>query len=250
MKHSLSLSLTVGAAILLTTDTRLAAQTTVFTYQGSLINNGSPTSGTHDFEFRLFDAPGSGSQVGVTVTAEDVVVDGGLFSVPLDFGAAFNGAGRYLEIAVRPGSSGGGFTPLTPRQPITSAPYALTALAATTVPAGAITSSMLADSSVTSGKIAAGAVSGLGTPDGSDTGALSVSNDGLVGVGTASPGAGLHITNGRQIRSLDGQSVRVDGAGGYACLDGTWYVAVENDLLAVSSNDGPGAMPAGMGGMM
>ncbi len=214
----------------------LPAQTTAFTYQGSLTDNGTPQTGTHDFEFRLFTAASAGSQVGSTFTADDVAVNGGLFSLPLDFGPAFDGTGRYLEIRVRPGSSTGSFTLLNPRQLITSTPYAVKALEATTVPTGTITSAMLADGSVTSGKIAAGAVSGLGTPDGSNTGAVTVSNGGLVGVGIGSPEAGIHITTGRTIRSIDQKAARVDGAGGFAYLDGAWYLAVENDLMAVSAN--------------
>jgi hypothetical protein len=44
----------------------------------------------------------------------------------LDFGTnAFNGQARYLQIWVRPGSSTGGYTPLSPRQELTATPYAL-----------------------------------------------------------------------------------------------------------------------------
>src|SRR5207249_536203 len=45
-------------------------------------------------------------------------------TVSLDFGAnAFTGAGRFLEISARP--TGGSFTLLTPRQQVTSTPYAI-----------------------------------------------------------------------------------------------------------------------------
>src|SRR5207244_3413240 len=44
----------------------------------------------------------------------------------IDFGAAaFNGDARWLEIAVRSPAGGGTFTTLSPRQPLTGAPYAL-----------------------------------------------------------------------------------------------------------------------------
>jgi hypothetical protein len=105
----------------------LASQpvTSTFTYQGLLSDGGSPANGLYDFEFLLFDDPLVGSQVGVTVTLEDVSVVDGLFTVPLDFTEVFDGRALWLEIRVRPGSDTGGYTILAPRQSLTAAPYAL-----------------------------------------------------------------------------------------------------------------------------
>jgi hypothetical protein len=103
------------------------AQTTSFTYQGRLTTNNTPATGAFDFEFRLFDTLSGGIQQGSAQTLTNVAVDKGVFSVQLDFGACascFNGAPRFLEIAVKP-TSGGTFTPLAPRQPLTSTPYAI-----------------------------------------------------------------------------------------------------------------------------
>lgn len=107
----------------------LVAQTNVFTYQGSLTTAGSPANGNHDFEFALFDTLGGANQVGTTLTRSNVVVTNGVFSVSLDFGNQFPGLNRFLEIRVRP-SGGGGFTTLTPRQQVNSAPYAIKSVAA------------------------------------------------------------------------------------------------------------------------
>lgn len=63
--------------------------------------------------------------MGPIVNSEDVAVSDGLFTVELDFGAVFDGVALWLEIAVRPGASTGGYTILSPRQPLTAAPYAL-----------------------------------------------------------------------------------------------------------------------------
>jgi hypothetical protein len=92
-------------------------------------------------EFKLFDAPTGGTQqpqpnpVTVDLTAANnsaVTVTNGVFSVQLDFGAgAFPGAARYLEISVRH-NSGEAFTVLSPRQQITSTPYAIKSLNAET----------------------------------------------------------------------------------------------------------------------
>jgi len=98
---------------------------TAFTYQGRLTDGGSPANGHYDFKFQLYDAASDGNPVGSTVAQEDVAVSEGLFTVQLDFGTdAFTGEARWLEIGVRPGS-GGTYTILSPRQPLTPAPYAL-----------------------------------------------------------------------------------------------------------------------------
>ncbi|HEX6293482.1 MAG TPA: hypothetical protein VFZ66_30150 [Herpetosiphonaceae bacterium] len=101
-----------------------AATTRAFTYQGRLTNGGVPANGTYDFTFILYDASVGGSQAGPIVTRNDVVVTNGLFNVTLDFGNIFVGTQYYLDIAVRPGASTGSYTQLTPRQPLTAAPYA------------------------------------------------------------------------------------------------------------------------------
>jgi hypothetical protein len=103
---------------------------TAFTYQGRLDRSGSPASGLHDLQFSLYDALTSGTQVGSTVTVAGVDVQNGLFTVTLDFGpGAFTGQARWLEISVK-AQADPGYTPLTPRQPLTPAPYAMYALSA------------------------------------------------------------------------------------------------------------------------
>ena len=44
-------------------------QTTAFTYQGKLTDNGNPASGQFDFQFKLFDALSAGTQQGTTQCA-------------------------------------------------------------------------------------------------------------------------------------------------------------------------------------
>ncbi len=101
-----------------------AAVGTAFTYQGHLFDGADPADGLYDFRFILYDAEAGGSQVGSTLTLEDVAVSGGLFTVALDFGPVFDGTALWLEVAVRPGSSTGTYTVLSPRQPLTATPYA------------------------------------------------------------------------------------------------------------------------------
>ncbi len=103
------------------------AQTTEFTYQGSLKDGANPANGNYDFEFLLFDALTSGTQQGSTLTKTNVAVANGTFAVKLDFGSQFPGANRFLEIHVRP-AGGGAFIPLSPRQSVASSPYAVQSL--------------------------------------------------------------------------------------------------------------------------
>lgn len=100
------------------------AQTTEFTYQGRLLDSSNPPTASYDFEFSLWNALTSGMQVGSTQTRTGIAVSGGVFTVKLDFGSAFTGADRFLQIAVRP-STGGAYVVLTPRQSVTSAPYSI-----------------------------------------------------------------------------------------------------------------------------
>lgn len=117
-------------ALLLATLASVMAQTTGFTYQGKLTDNGNPATGNYDFQFKLFDTQtvGTGTQQGSPVLVPNVTVTSGIFTVQLDFGAAvFDGTARYLEISVKQ-TSGSTFTTLGPRQPISSTPYTIKSL--------------------------------------------------------------------------------------------------------------------------
>jgi hypothetical protein len=112
--------------------TRVAAGVPVgsdFTYQGQLNQAGLNANGIVDFELALWDDEVAGSMIGLTIPKSDVAVVNGLFKVELDYGAdVFNGEARWLEIAVRSPhdpTDTAPFTTLTPRQPLTAAPYAL-----------------------------------------------------------------------------------------------------------------------------
>jgi hypothetical protein len=101
------------------------AQNNAFTYQGRLVAVGQPANGLYDFQFRLADAATSGNYIGSTLTNNAIAVSNGLFATTLNFGSAvWNGASRWLEIAVRTTGSPAGFTLLSPRQPLTANPYA------------------------------------------------------------------------------------------------------------------------------
>ena len=162
-------SILLTVAVLLATPWVLNAQTplgTSFTYQGQLKHGGQPVNDTADFEFSLWDAETGGVQVGPTVPVNNWLIEGGLFTVLLDFGeGVFTGDACWLEIAVRSPAGNGEFTTLSPRQPLTATAYALYAL-----------------SGPGSG--------GYWAADGDD---IYNTNSGNVGIGTPTPSYPLHI---------------------------------------------------------
>jgi len=149
----------------------VSGQSTAFTYQGQLTDTGVPATGTYDLQFKLFDDPSTGTQKGGTVTKDNVTVANGVFTVQLDFGAVFDGNGRYLEIGVRPGASTSGFQTLLPRQALTAAPSALFSVAPWAT-----------------------------------SGSAAFYNGGNVGIGTASPGTKLHVNGVAEGIRLQGEA--------------------------------------------
>jgi hypothetical protein len=164
----------VFSAVLMLCAAPAFAISTALTYQGSLEDGGAPANGTYDFQFRVVTSAGAG--VSGFVSPNDVAVVGGVFTVPLDFGPGiFGGNDRFLEIGVRPGTSTGAYTMLTPNTPLTATPYAqrsilaedaLSAFSADDVvdnaidsvdiAPSAVTNSDIADSAITDDKIASG----------------------------------------------------------------------------------------------
>jgi len=126
--YSSGWSFLIVALMLLLSTSALCAQTTSFTYQGRLTDGATSANGNYDLQFALFDSLAAGTQIGATQTVSNVSVSAGVFSVQLDFGAsAFPGANRWLEISARL-SGEAAFTTLSPRQRITSIPYAIRSL--------------------------------------------------------------------------------------------------------------------------
>jgi len=123
------------------------AQPTAFTYQGRLNDGPNPANGVYDLLVVDYDAPTGGYSTTFNLVT-NIGVTNGLFTVQFDLTAlTFPGADRWLELGVRT-NGGGAFTFLSPRQRVTSAPYAIRAASAATadtavaVPAANVTGTL------------------------------------------------------------------------------------------------------------
>jgi len=112
--------------------TRALAQTPLgpgFTYQGDIQQGGTAVDGTVHLRFSLWDGAENGNQIGLGQVIPDIPVLEGIFTVILnasdEFGSeAFNGEARWLQIEVCADPDCQSPTTLSPRQPLTPAPYA------------------------------------------------------------------------------------------------------------------------------
>jgi hypothetical protein len=213
-----------------------SAQGTAFTYQGRLNDGVNPAAGIYDLRFTIYDSTNNpGVVVAGPLTNSATAVTNGLFTVTLDFSNVFPGTDRFLEIGVRT-NGGSVFLTLSPRQQLTSTPYAIRSVEAMRVPSNAITSVMLVDGAVTSAKIATGAVSQLGAPDGSPLDAVVVDNSGRVGVGTNAPQDRLHVAGGNLLLGT-GASVMKQDSNGVARSVLLYDVSDNLQLLAPPDHD-------------
>ena len=182
--------------------------TTAFTYQGQLKQGGVPFGGTADFQFSLWDAATGGAQIGALVPVNAVHVANGLFAVNLDFGAAaFSGNARWLQLAVRSPAGSGAFTTLSPRQPLTAAPYALYALGS---PGGV----------------------GYWAATGTD---IHNTNSGKVGIGTGTPTGLLGVESTANVHGVWSVVPNIAIYGHRTGTTGTWP-AVHAECDSVSAN--------------
>ncbi len=112
-------------AALIFTPCAPAQTATTFTYQGSLSSSGAPFTGFADLRAELFSTLSGGAPVAPAVDLTNVSITNGVFTVPLDFGAAFDtGQPRWIQISVRAPAGAGNYTTLSPRQAITPTPLA------------------------------------------------------------------------------------------------------------------------------
>jgi photosystem II stability/assembly factor-like uncharacterized protein len=121
-------SKSLACLALLSSVVAVVAQTSSFTYQGRFSSNGTPADGQFDFRFTLHATPDLTNQVGSAVVIAPLGVTNGLFTTALDFGSGvFDGSARWLQMGVRTNGDTNAYVLLSPRQLVTSTPYAIRA---------------------------------------------------------------------------------------------------------------------------
>ncbi|GEM_PF-3403682 len=211
-----------------------ASAQTAFTYQGRLGDNGAPATGQYDLRFSLHDAASAGNAIGSPVTLAPVSVVNGVFTVTLDFGqSAFPGAGRWLEVGVRDNGSSDAYATITPRQPITRAPYAIHGNTANSVAPGAVSGESIANGTISAVDIDATSV-GLWSASGGDVHRTS----GNVGIGTDTPAAKLHVRKASSGKALHGSADLIVEDVGHAVIQLNSAGSAGGGIYFGSASDG------------
>jgi hypothetical protein len=196
-----------------------SAQSDAFTYQGRLTANGEPVNGSHDLRLSIHDAAEDGNVVAGPLELNAVAIVNGLFTVRPDLGPdVFAGPSRWLQIEVRATGSPE-YTTLSPRQEITSTPYAIRAQTAAKVADGSVAAEQLsiAGAPPTAGQFLSYDGGGFNWSDPGETGAGIFSlngttayyNGGSVGLGTNSPAPGIQLQVNGTTRFTPGGSAGV-----------------------------------------
>ncbi|MBL0124773.1 MAG: hypothetical protein IPP88_19345 [Betaproteobacteria bacterium] len=175
-------------------------------YQGSLSSAGNPVNGATSVTFRLYNVPTGGAAL--WTEAQSVNVVNGLFSVALGGTTTFASANLAFDVPYFLGITVGVDAEMTPRPPLTSAPYALRAQTAEGLTAVRIVpnagnpsliggASINAISTAVAATISGGGGSGLAGAPPNDTG-LNLSANQINGAASAAViagGSGNQITH-------------------------------------------------------
>jgi len=226
MKARILLAITTAVMVLPIVCGTAQGQGTAFTYQGRLGQDGAPANGNYDFRFGLYTNVSTGSQVGSLETNANTAVSNGVFTTTLNFSNVFNGTAYWLDIGVRTNGSTNTFTPLTPRQPITPAPYAITASNLTgTLPAAQLT-----------GSLPAGVLTGI------YSNSVSFTNTNNIFAGNGSNLTGVpSVTQSNLLYAYDTTSQYVSSAGGFqnvafgTTTSSGWLVIASGEFVAQQS---------------
>ena len=206
----------------------LAQGTTAFTYQGQLNDDGTNVNGTNILVFALYDAASDGTQIGSANTNNLVLVTNGFYTVTLDFGTgAFNGSARWLETTFA-GEI------LTPRELITTVPYALYAM----TPGGPQGPQGLTG---TAGLHGTQGLTGATGPQGSQGIKGNTGATGAIGPqgprGLQGPAGTISAANGDFSFGKNGGSISGNGDGGLIIKDGSSALSVDNISLTGGNGD-------------
>ena len=247
----------IQTAVLLLAATATAQVPELMNYQGRLVDGTNLLSGAHTIEFFIY-TNSTGGEVFYAET-DGVSVDDGFYSTELgdnpEARGAINGTEPHYEsLAALLADEGTLYlelevdgTTLTPRERILSSAFAMVAAEAQGVAFGSITSSDIANGTISSLDIANGTISRqdlaaglrntLDSGDGSVAPAVSVDDDGNLGVGTTAPVAGLQVsTAGEGIIDPVLRSVLRDSDGTFTNLLNCRSSAVKGDYAYIAAS--------------
>ena len=221
------------------------------TYQGRLKESGAPVTGPREVDLLLCSTPGPDTDASCTIdtVGQPVTVTNGLFRTTFTVPGGLPTVGQWwLQVRVGPnGTSLNNNTfDLSPREQMTSSPYAVYATSATTLIANAGSAGVVISTSLF---VVGGAGAGLQVYGST----FVVNSAGNVGIGTAAPAALLSIyapqaNAGPDIIKVVGNGI----AGQYFNLSGTGRIMINPDINGGGSpyigfGDGfnPGGPPGG-----
>jgi len=238
MKHSNRILLflaATGLAMLAYSSNVRAQAALVISYQGALENNGTPASGSQSMEFRIYSAATGGSAL--WTETQTVQVQNGIFNVllgsvqplepTLDFKKPY-----YLSVAV------GGSAELTPRAPLSFAPYAFHALNADTASyaqhATTISGGFVTSVDGFNGPLTLSGTNGISITNAPGT--ITIGNNGVQSVNTAGGKVTLVGTGGTTITDT-GTTITIHSA---TFTGGTGIQAVQNSDSSITITNGSG----------
>jgi hypothetical protein len=212
------------AALVLACANFAMAQSTAFTYQGSLTNAGAPASGSYDFQFKLYDSASGGTLLG-TVTILNVAVEQGIFATNIDFGSQFTGANRWVQISTR-ASGAAVYTPLSERQQVLASPYAM----GLSLPNVGVASAL-------NGAIRVSNTVGPAV-QGTNSGSAATTSAGVVGISTHANGNGVagFANSGQLAYGVYGEAFQGSGVNGYSQSGNGVYAASQTGAGVSSSS--------------
>jgi hypothetical protein len=185
------------------------SQSSVFVYQGQLIDHSQSANGLYDLQFRLADAATNGNYVGNVISNSNVSVNNGVFNVTLGFDeAVFDGSARWLEIGVRTNGSADAYTILQPLQPITTVPYATFASVAgvASVASNLVAGTVLTNLSVPGSSIQPGSITAAQLDPATDLAYRSLDTNAVTAIAAST------LLNGANIQAGTVTSAQMDPA--------------------------------------
>lgn len=222
MKNKSMFTIIFGLSFFMATMQAQAAGTG-FSYQGELIDNGSPANGNYDIAINYFDFEAGGSpHLLPPPEFLSINVINGLFTLEdVDFGDIYSGRELFwLEIYVRESTSGGAglWTTLAPRHKLNATPYSshsfyadYAAEAAGLTINGASTGDVLTYNG-TDWVPAAATGTSPWIVNGSGILGENISyNTGVVGIGTNQPTANLSVIHGGGVFSQPALDITIAG---------------------------------------